>query len=716
MQKNNIIVDKSVLLIGLDGCLFGIIQETITLNFKTIMRKNVFLLIMVFCSSIIYGQVSKTVNLDNYGDLASSLTSEELKTVTHLTITGNMGQGDFTLLADDMPSVEVVDLSGATVEENKMPTDALAGIETLKSVSLPASLEVVGIRAFAYCSALESVTFGEPSSLTEVGWGAFSYCSKLQTFTFPESVTSIDEYMFRSCYELTSVVLPSSITEIRTYTFNGCVKLKSVNIPNTIETIGSGAFGFCESLDAITLPESLTTIESYAFEVCTSLVAITLPPSLEKLGYKAFQSCQSLKEITVPASVTEMGEYCFSECENMTKAVINASIDTLKSRSFYYCEKLLSVELPEALTTIEEEAFYACFLLPEIKIPEGVVSVGDDAYVACRSATTITIPASVKSIGQRCFYGCEIVESIFANGTTPPEAGWAAFADINMSNCAVYVPDGSVESYKTAEEWSEFANILLEGEKPKYLQLSGENVFLEDLSGSFEIVSNSEWTVQTSEDWLTFDPASGSGDATVTVTADKPVAEKREAYVVVEANGVESNFLVFQYASEVVPELITDADNVVLSNGTATVVVTSDVTWTASSDESWLTIDVSSGYLELSAQQSDEERTATVTIQPVGGEVKEIRVVVPALGSVAIGETEGLSSKYRLFPNPVKNLLSVTGEGNKQIKVMNSQGTLLVETELGENEFVDIADLVAGLYIVSVSVDGEMYSFTFLKQ
>jgi len=56
---------------------------------------------------------------------------------------------------------------------------------------------------------------------------------------------------------------------------------------------------------------------------------------------------------------------------------------------------------------------------------------------------------------------------------------------------------------------------------------------------SFTVTSNTNWTVSSDADWLIADPSAGSGDGTVTVTAESnPASDRRSATITVSAEGI----------------------------------------------------------------------------------------------------------------------------------------------------------------------------------
>ena len=133
---------------------------------------------------------------------------------------------------------------------------------------------------------------------------------------------------------------------------------------------------------------------------------------------------------------------------------------------------LVSVEIGDCVTTIGYGAFISCTSLTSIDIPSGVTSIGSAAFSGCRSLTSCTIGSNVESIGDSTFSGCRSLTSITINATTPPRLGGVyAFATnypYISRGCPIYVPDASVELFKTATYWSEYASRIKSiSEKPQ---------------------------------------------------------------------------------------------------------------------------------------------------------------------------------------------------------------------------------------------------------
>ena len=212
---------------------------------------------------------------------------------------------------------------------------------------------------------------------------------------------------------LIDVKLPQGVTGLRTGAFRNCLFLPSITLPEELTIIRDFTFYGCEALTSIDIPDEVTSIGESAFERCSSLTSIILPEGLQSIGYFAFQNCTSITSVTLPASLKSIGR-----------------------RAFEYCSSLTSVILPEELTTIEIEAFHGCSSLSTITLPEGLTSIREYAFENCTSLTTVTCLA-----------------------TAPPE-----LSDDIFSGCkaltAIYVPAGSVEAYRAATGWSDYADII----------------------------------------------------------------------------------------------------------------------------------------------------------------------------------------------------------------------------------------------------------------
>ena len=295
-----------------------------------------------------------------------------------------------------------------------------------------------------------------PESVTSIGDYVFRRCINLSSIFIPEGVTSIGNSAFSGCTSLNSIVIPESVTSIGQAVFNACSGLSSIVIPESVTSIGNDAFRGCSGLSSIVIPESVTSIGDGAFRGCTSLSSIVIPESVTSIGWNAFYGCTGLSSIVIPEGVTSIGNEAFYGCANLVSIDIPESVTSIGHSAFRGCYRLSSIDIPESVTSIGHSAFRGCYRLSSIVIPESVTSIGEYAFYGCSGLSSIVIPESVTSIGEYAFYGCTSLCSITVKPETPPTGYYGMFDSTN--NAPIYVPATSVDAYKTAHRWSNYAS------------------------------------------------------------------------------------------------------------------------------------------------------------------------------------------------------------------------------------------------------------------
>ncbi len=330
-----------------------------------------------------------------------------------------------------------------------------------------------------------------------IGEGAFSGCWDLTSVSIPNSVAKINDHTFSSCSKLTSISLPNSITEIGLQAFACCYQLSSVNLPNSIRLIDGSAFEKCHGLSSISIPSSVTVIGDGAFRDCTNLTEINVTPensyftahngilfskdmsrliqypagknqqtfdipnTVTTIGGYAFEGCSSLTSITISESTSVIGERAFGDCSSLTSVSIPNSISEIGSGAFQCCSGLTSVTIPNSVTRINGWIFNGCSKLTSIIIPNSVTEISYSAFENCSGLTSVTIGNSVTKIANFAFSGCYSLQTIDVLALTPPSLyGPNVFSNETYGNAVLKVLANAVESYKSAEVWKEFSNIV----------------------------------------------------------------------------------------------------------------------------------------------------------------------------------------------------------------------------------------------------------------
>lgn len=245
---------------------------------------------------------------------------------------------------------------------------------SLKTITLPESINTLGESVFQYCSSLTQIDL--PDGIVKIGGSSFYGCESLIEINLPSSL-NLKKCGSKIFYECTSLVkanlkdLPKA--EYIPYSmFQGCSALVEVIMPKCILEIDHDVFYNCSSLKTINWPDSLTTIASSAFKKCTSIENINLPEGITSLGQNAFEGCSSLVNVTLPSTLTEIGKYAFNSCKLLSILEINAMDATLAENSFHSCLSLRTVVLGASGISANSHAFDGCFLDKcELIVPVG---------------------------------------------------------------------------------------------------------------------------------------------------------------------------------------------------------------------------------------------------------------------------------------------------------------------------------------------------------
>ena len=223
-------------------------------------------------------------------------------------------------------------------------------------------------------------------------------------------------------------------TEVNTHTYTDGFEYHLISLSN-YTVVDSDSFSYCSGLTSVTIGNSVTSISDNAFRDCSGLTSIIIPDSVTSIGDNAFFGCSGLTSVTIPDSVTGIGY-----------------------QAFYNCSSLTSVTIPDSVTTISFATFSGCIGLTSVTIGNSVRNIGSSAFENCSSLTSVTIPDSVTFMGDYVFSGCSGLKTVKISAINPPTLGSNAF---ETSLEKIIVPKSSIEAYKSADGWSDYADKIV---------------------------------------------------------------------------------------------------------------------------------------------------------------------------------------------------------------------------------------------------------------
>ena len=213
------------------------------------------------------------------------------------------------------------------------------------------------------------------------------------------------------------------------------------NNTNTTQIFGNGVYSKC--LTKVYLGSNYDSLFAYTFNLCSSLQYITLPSYTlpQSSGYiSVFSGCNNLKFFICPNYNMTIYTSYFNGCYNLENIIFQ---DT---RSYWVAGTTF-------LSNIKIKRF-------DIKTFTNNTIGGSGTFNSCYSVEKFIIPSTLTSIGSAAFSNNYNCCCYLCYPTTPPTlVSTTVFSGIN-SLTKIYVPDASVDTYKTATNWTVVADYI----------------------------------------------------------------------------------------------------------------------------------------------------------------------------------------------------------------------------------------------------------------
>lgn len=212
---------------------------------------------------------------------------------------------------------------------------------------------------------------------------------------------------------------------------------------------------FSAECDGDSVLETGTTKQG-GYSKYSGMTSAVIGNCIDTIWTSCFEGCGSLTSVTIPSSVTRIMGGAFQYCFSLT------SVGVVGSGA--------SIEIPNGVTGIgaydqyggyDGNVFENCSGLTDVVLGDQIEGIGAGAFGHCTSLRNVTIGSGLTSLGASSFGTCPNLVSVVIKATTPPTpssvSNWNPFYG---STCPIYVEDESLNAFKTASGWSQYADRL----------------------------------------------------------------------------------------------------------------------------------------------------------------------------------------------------------------------------------------------------------------
>lgn len=358
----------------------------------------------------------------------------------------------------------------------------------------------------------------------------------------------------------------------------------------------------------------------------------------------------SLTNVILPSSITSVGNYAFSGCSGLSSITIPSLVTTIGNNVFENCSGLSSVNLPTSVTSLGNSTFRNCSALTSFAIPPQIISIGYSVFGNCKGLTSITIPSSVTAIGSNCFYNCTGLTSVSIPSSVTSIGGNAFGSCTSLTSMTIPISVNKID-YAAFQGCTGLSSIY------------ANPLYPVDLSNSSNVFGNINKS---------------------TCTLNVPYGTK-ERYA---AATQWKDFLTIKGEDQgILLDPLTK--KVAVTGGNETITLKSNVSWTVSSSQPWVSPAPISGTgdnqlnLSISANPNCFVRTAVITASAAGVTSRTVTITQEGLPKTISIVAGTLSSSLTADELNGNTNLTITGTIDaRDFKTMRDKMPLLAVVDL----------------------------------
>lgn len=167
---------------------------------------------------------------------------------------------------------------------------------------------------------------------------------------------------------------------------------------------------------------------------------------------------RTITEVTAEdlEGITEIMGYAFYDCRKLERVILPNGVVSIAGSAFADCRAMTHIELPAGLKRLGVRTFQTCSKLTYLVFKEGFESTTNYSIQGCGNLEIVDFPSTTISLNSNSITSCTALKKIIVRATTPPRATNPLFGSIGEAK--IYVPAESVEAYKSATNWSVYAD------------------------------------------------------------------------------------------------------------------------------------------------------------------------------------------------------------------------------------------------------------------
>lgn len=231
------------------------------------------------------------------------------------------------------------------------------------------------------------------------------------------------------------------------------------------------------SFDELQYFTGVVNLRDYAFDNCTNLQRIYIR-HIKSIGHAVFRACSSLDmDVDMPYLTGSLGVMAFhnTKIRSFSAPLLSEIMGYSPSQStFMDCLNLTRVYAP-SVVSVGSWVFCGDTALVDVIFSDSLQKVGEGTFWNCTALKSYELGAAVTEINNYAFKNCSSFEQFICRAITPPTLGVNVFD----GSYPIYVPDASLEAYKTATNWNQYADRihpLSEIEGSPYIQFEDAEV------------------------------------------------------------------------------------------------------------------------------------------------------------------------------------------------------------------------------------------------